>query len=169
MPIELIEYDGDIYPQFQASGFAARFIMPFAKEVCNGVGYDIGCHKEEWKLEGSQGIDLVFPDKWDAYNLPEDQVDYIFSSHCLEHLDSWVEALEYWTTKLKRGGVLFLYLPHYDQKYWRPWNNRKHKHILKENEIVSLLLSLNYKLVFVGKRDLNSSFTIMAEKGRNNV
>jgi SAM-dependent methyltransferase len=165
MPIEVIDFKGETYPAFQASGNAARFVMPFAKEVCVGEGYDIGCAKEEWKFPNAQGIDLVFDDEWNAYNLPNKQVDFIFSSHCLEHLDSWVEALEYWTTKLKSGGVLFLYLPHRTQKYWLPWNNRKHKHILREKEIINLLLDLGYKYVIPGHRDLNCSFTIMAEKG----
>ena len=71
----------------------------------------------------------LFDDEYDAYNLPEEKADYIFSSHCLEHLDSWVEALDYWIEKLRRGGDLFLYLPDYSQEYWRAWNNRKHKNI----------------------------------------
>jgi predicted SAM-dependent methyltransferase len=52
--------------------------------------------------------------------LPDELVDYIYSSHCLEHVDNWIETLEYWIKNLKDGGILFLYLPDFSQKYWRP-------------------------------------------------
>ena len=51
--ISTIEYKGEVYPSFQASGFAARFAFPFAKEVCHGIGFDIGCAKREWALPGA--------------------------------------------------------------------------------------------------------------------
>ena len=42
--IETIEYNNKIYPKFQTKGFAAQFIHPFAKKVCTGMGFDIGCN-----------------------------------------------------------------------------------------------------------------------------
>ena len=33
-PFKTIKFNGKEYPEFQANGNAARFIMPFAKEVC---------------------------------------------------------------------------------------------------------------------------------------
>ena len=56
--METIEFDNEVYPKFQASGNASRFIIPFAREFCKGIGYDIGYCREEWKLEGAIGIDL---------------------------------------------------------------------------------------------------------------
>ena len=50
-------------------------------------------------------IDLSFVDPWDANNLPDTEPDYIFSSHCLEHVDDWVETLLYWTKRLRSGGL----------------------------------------------------------------
>jgi SAM-dependent methyltransferase len=91
----------------------------------------------------------------------------IVLSHCLEHLPNWVDALDYWISKLKSGGVLFLYLPHYDQEYWRPWNNRKHVHCFTPNIIKDYLVSnklIRTDFVFVGERDLNHSFIAVAEK-----
>ena len=124
--MDLLKYNGTLYPAFQAQGYAAQFAIPYAKKFCKGKGYDIGCMKKEWALPGAIPIDVEFDDEWDAYNLPDTAVDYIFSSHCLEHLPNWVEALDYWTTIINSKGTLFLYLPHYSQEYWRPWNNRKH-------------------------------------------
>ena len=127
--IETIVYKNEHYMKFQTEGNASQFAIPYAKHTCKGVGYDIGCMKKEWAFPGSIPIDLSFEDGFHAKRLPKKNVDYIFSSHCLEHIENWVEVMDYWYDVLKEGGVLFLYLPDYSQKYWRPWNNRKHKNI----------------------------------------
>jgi SAM-dependent methyltransferase len=164
--IETIEFGGVEYPLFQAKGFASKFAFPFALEVCKGIGYDIGCNRDEWKLPGAIGIDPILNEKYNAHKLPEGvKVDYIFSSHCLEHLDNWVDAVEYWASKLRDGGVLFLYLPDYSQIYWRPWNNRKHKNIFNQQMLVDFLKDkLLFKKVFASGVDLNNSFMIIGEK-----
>ena len=162
--IKTLEYRKELYPSFQADGFAAQFAFPYASKVCQGVGYDIGCMKKEWAFPGSIPIDISFNDGFDAYNLPQDNVDYVFTSHCLEHLDDWVKALDYWTSLLKFGGVLFLYLPDYSQKYWRPWNNRKHKHVFSVETIRGYMEENNYTKIFSSEKDLNNSFMVMGEK-----
>ncbi len=163
--IETINFNGKDYPKFQSEGFASKFAIPFAKEVCKGIGYDIGCGKAEWALPGSIPVDFNIDGcKYDATNLPNEKVDYIFSSHCAEHVIFWVQMFEYWTNHLKSGGVLFLYLPHYNQEYWRPWNNRKHVNIFTPEIIKDYLLNNGYVNVFVSERDLNDSFMAMGEK-----
>lgn len=163
--IDTVEFNGFSYPAFQAKGNASQFTIPFALQVCKGTGYDVGYGEEEWMLPGSFGIDMK--DGNDAMDLPEGEVDFIYSSHCLEHLPNWVDALDHWTSRLRRGGVLFLYLPHFDQQYWRPWHNRKHKHVLTPEMIQAYLLDSEYCFgrIFVSQRDLNHSFMVMAEKG----
>jgi predicted SAM-dependent methyltransferase len=162
--IEIVTFKGTAYPVFQAQGNASRFAIPFAQEVCRGSGYDIGYGKDEWKLPGATGVDMK--DGHDAMDLPPGEVDYIYSSHCLEHLPSWIDALDHWTSRLKSGGVLFLYLPHFDQQYWRPWHNRQHKHVLTAEMISAYLRDGQYRpgRIFVSERDLNHSFMVMAEK-----
>lgn len=162
MVIDVINYKGENYPKFQSEGNAAQFAIPFARKVCKGVGYDIGCNRLDWKFDTAIPIDLTLGT--DALNLPNNQVDYIFSSHCLEHLPNWVEALDHWSSRLKIGGVLFLYLPHFSQKYWRPWNNRKHIHAFTQDILKEYLLENNYTNVFVSGVDLNNSFIIFGEK-----
>jgi SAM-dependent methyltransferase len=162
--IEFVNYQVYRYPKFQTEGFSSQFCWPFAQRFCKGVGYDVGCGRQEWVLPGARGIDLNFKDGYDAYNLPDGEVDYIFSSHCLEHLPNWIDALDHWTSRLKKNGVLFLYLPHYDQQYWRPWNNRKHIHALTFELIKDYLESRKYVNILHGDRDLNHSFTVVAEK-----
>ena len=162
--MNVVEYEGDLYPQFQTIGNASQFAIPFAKHVCSGSGYDIGCMKQEWAFPGATAIDLNFDDPWHADNLPEEPVDYIFSSHCLEHVPHWVNTMDYWYDKLKDGGVLFLYLPDYSQKYWRPWNNRQHNHVFTPNIIRDYMNHKGYKNLFVSGVDLNNAFMAMGEK-----
>jgi len=162
--IDVIEFNGKIYPNFQTKGYASKFASPFALEVCKGVGYDIGCMKKEWSLHGSIPIDITFDDGYHATNLPKNNVDFIFSSHCLEHLENWVDVMDYWYDTLKVGGVLFLYLPDYSQEYWRPWNNKKHKNILTPEIINDYMTHKGYKKIFKSEKDLLNSFMIMEEK-----
>lgn len=162
--IDLIKFQEALYPKFQAEGNAAKFAIPFAKEVCKGVGVDVGCMKKEWAFPGAYPVDISFQDGYSAMHLPSNDLDYIFSSHCLEHLDDWVTVLDYWKSCLKNGGVLFLYLPDYSQKYWRPWNNRKHKNIFSPEIIKDYLNSNGFCNVFASGIDLNNSFCVMGEK-----
>jgi len=163
--IKEIEFNGKYYPHFEAEGFCAKYIFPVAMEVCQGKGYDIGCNKKEWALPKSIPIDLTLDDKWSALNLPDEMVDYIFSSHCLEHVDNWVDVLNYWISKLKTYGTLFLYLPHYNQEYWRTWNNRKHKHNLSPELITDFLKSTRkIHKIHSSEMDINHSFVVMCER-----
>lgn len=160
MVINTVEFKNHLYPAYQANGNAARFCLPFAKEVCTGYGYDIGYSKDEWKFPGAIGIDAnsTIESCRDPYNLPIDNVDYVFSSHCLEHLDDWVKALDHWKSKLKPGGVLFLYLPDHSQVYWRPWHNRKHKHCFTPEIIWDYFEENGFKTRHQSAVDLNHSF-----------
>jgi SAM-dependent methyltransferase len=153
-----ITYKDTVYPAFQAQGNAAQFAIPYALQFCKGLGYDIGFCKEAWKLSGAIGIDSSLDDGFHAMKLPQQNVDYIFSSHCLEHVDDWVATLLYWLSCIKKGGVLFLYLPDISQKYWRPWHNRKHLHCFTPEIIKSFLEDNRCKDIFVSGIDLNHSF-----------
>ena len=162
--IETIEYKGIKYPMLQAKGFAAQFAIPFAKQVCKGDGYDIGCSRLEWCLPGAFPVDPSIDDRFHATCFPKVPVDFIFSSHCLEHISNWVEALDYWTASLRPSGTLFLYLPHPDQKYWSSWADTKHVHIFHPEDIVGYLEDRGYKNIFCSQRDMNHSFMVMGEK-----
>lgn len=166
--IETIQFNNKHYPAFQAQGNAAQFAIPFARHFCNGVGFDIGCNKSEWAYPGAMPIDPTINENFNANNLPDlpPYVDYIFSSHCLEHVEgSWVETLKYWKTRLKTGGVIFLYLPDFSQEYWRPWNNTKHVHIFSPGIIKEAFLALGLSRVFVSGVDLNNSFMAVGQNG----
>lgn len=166
--IETIEFNGKTYPAFQSKGFSSQFAIPFAKHVCQGVGYDIGCNRVEWAFPGSIPIDPVIDSRYHALNLPKDRhgvVDYIFSSHCLEHIPGdWYGVLEYWVANLAPRGTLFLYLPDFSQEYWKPWNNRKHVHTFTTDIIYEAFNALGLNNVFVSGVDINNSFIAIGEK-----
>lgn len=161
--MELISFKDKSYPFFQCTGFAARFAIPYAQELCIGKGVDIGCNKPEWAFPGALLVDPTI-NKYNALDFPYDDLDYIFSSHCLEHLNDWVTVLDYWIGKLKKNGIVFLYLPHYDQEYWRPWNNRKHVNIFTTQILKDFFEDRLFQNIFYSERDLNHSFMFVAEK-----
>lgn len=164
MPVETIEFNNSEYPKFQSEGNAARWILPLAQHYCIGDGCDIGFSKKEWKFPNAVGFDESCEDGFHAMNLPNKEWDYIHSSHCLEHVkENWYNVLDYWLTKIKVGGILFLYLPHKSQEYWLPKNNRKHIHSFDGSEITEYLKSLGH-IVFCGGVDMNNSFAIVCEK-----
>lgn len=162
--LETITFKNKNYPKFQTEGNAAQFAIPYAKHVCKGYGVDIGCMKPEWAFPGANLVDPLLEGNYHALNFPYTNLDYIFSSHCLEHVDRWVEVMDYWYSKLKVGGVLFLYLPDYSQEYWRPWNNRKHMNIFTPQIIEDYMKDRGYKNIFKSNIDLNNAFMIMGEK-----
>ena len=164
--IETVQYKTKSYPKFQTEGYASQFAIPFAKHVCKGKGVDVGCNRVEWSFPNSILIDPDVDSKYDALNFPDHayDLDYVFSSHCLEHLNNWVTVLDYWTSKLKSGGTLFLYLPDYSQEYWRPWNNRKHLNIFTPDIIFDYMKDNGYENIFKSGIDLNNAFIVMGQK-----
>lgn len=167
--MKTVNCEGVDYLAHEAEGNAARWIMPLALEYCRPemTGLDIGYSKEEWKLKGSWGIEPSIDPAYDAMRLPnpvDGRFEYIFSSHCLEHVkENWYDVLDYWLSKIKVGGILFLYLPHASQNYWQPRNNRKHIHSFLGPEIDAYLKGLGHQ-VFVSGVDANHSFTVICEK-----
>lgn len=170
--IKTIEFKGEVYPSFQADGFSAQFAFPFAKHFCKGLGLDVGCNRLEWAFPTAIAIDPVL-NTGDALDLPlitNDKTgdvaryDYIFSSHVLEHLNDWVGVLDYWLDRIKKGGVIFLYLPDPSQKYWLPWNNRKHVNLLTAQMVHDFFIDRGCAKVFSSGVDLNNSFYVVCEK-----
>lgn len=167
--IETIEFKGHIYPSFQASGNSARFIRPFAEEVCKGNGVDVGANRLHWCFPGAFPVDPEL-NEWDAYNFPEDkkELDFVISHHCAEHLTHPYTAFNYWHSRLKKSGVIFLYLPSFENLYWRPWNKGNSPHLHQFTpEIIKAYFDdqpTMWKNTFVSGIDLNSSFCAMSEK-----
>ncbi len=113
-------YRGRFYPDYLTVGGASHAICGKALQVCRGMGIDVGAGL--WPLPGAIPIDV-----WRGpgagrplEDIPDGSLDYVFSSHCLEHIDDWRGALAGWIQKLKSGGIIFLYLPHPSCEIWHP-------------------------------------------------
>lgn len=156
----IFEYRGALYPEYVKTGNACRFITPTAMEFCKGYGVDVGAGP--WPFPGAIPVELR--DGGDAMNLPEGPFDYVFSSHCLEHLANPVAALEHWIGKLKSGGALFVYLPHPDMVYWRPQHCRKHLHQWHPPDMATIFRDLGLVNVIHGERDLAWGFATVGFK-----
>ena len=145
-------------------GAALETVKPLALKYCKGRGVDVGASL--WPLKGARGIDNS-PEE-NAYKINESSksLDFVFSSHTLEHLDRPYEALEEWVSKLRQGGVLFLYLPHPGCDMWKPENLKFHKWspdpvCLEEK----LSQEMNMDIVYVTYLpDAYFSFVVVAKK-----
>ena len=167
--MKTVEFKNQVLPHWVAEGHHSQFIFPVAKKVCHGLGLDVGAGKHDWALPGAFPVDPAISKTYDANNLPKNPFgkwDYIFSSHCLEHLPEWMKVLNYWTSNIKPGGTLFLYLPHRDCLYWRPelMPTKKHINSFTPRQMKKVFKELGYTNVFASQRDLSWSFAIFGEK-----
>lgn len=157
----LFSYRNKIYPSYLRDGGASLAVQLIASRFCRGRGIDIG--GGAWPLPGAQSHDLK--DGLDACDLPGRNWDYIFSSHCLEHVINPVKALEHWRGKLRYGGVLFIYLPHPDMEYWRPQHCKKHLHSWTPDQAEQLVRDVGFVDVIRSERDLMWSFAVVGFAG----
>ena len=107
-----------------------------------GRGIDVGVGRADWpdpearqwwrRVRGMDRCDVL---EWDVEegdaqelaSVPDASLDWLFSSHCLEHLASPSRALVNWVRVVKPGGYLLLSVPHrllYERRPCPPsrWN-----------------------------------------------
>lgn len=113
-------YLGRFYPDYLFVGGASFAIFREAKKHCHGTGLDVGAGL--WPLAGATPVDIERgpAQHRSVEDFPAGSVDFVFSSHCLEHIVDWRSALDLWISRLRRPGVLFLYLPHPECAIWHP-------------------------------------------------
>jgi SAM-dependent methyltransferase len=161
----IFEYLGRLYPELVKHGGGSVYVAPIAMQFCKGRGLDVGAGK--WPLPGAIPVDIK--DGGDAMELPHGQFDYVFSSHCLEHLANPVAALEHWRSRLRPGGVLFLYLPSPEMRYWRPEHCRKHLHMWHPQDMAQMVEALGFSDVIHSERDLAYGFSVVGFNSANHL
>lgn len=108
-------------PEREREGWFQKYLV--------GKGVDIGC-----------GDDPVTPDcdRWDLpqgdaqlmQGVEDEKYDWVYSSHCLEHMKDPKVALSNWWRVLRKGGILVVMVPDedlYEQGHWPPFYNMDHK------------------------------------------
>lgn len=99
------------------------------RSVLRGEGIDIGCGPDP-VLPDVTPFDLAHGDANEIDRYVHRQFDFVYASHCLEHMRDPREALVRWWSLVKPGGVLFVIVPDedlYEQGFWPSRFNRDHK------------------------------------------
>ena len=122
-------------------------IVPYT----NGRGLDLGCglfkafphfigvdNGHHW---GTNGADVVVETCERLDMFASGSMDFVFSSHLLEHIDDTTSALTEWWRVVNDGGYLMLYLPHRDHypNIGKPGANPDHRHDFMPSDIIDIM------------------------------
>lgn len=124
-------------------------------QYTRGLGLDIGCgphkafphfigvdSKKDTELFGIEmEPDNVVEDAAKLPQVPDGKLDFVFSSHLLEHIEDYRAALDEWWRTIKVGGHLVLYLPHRElyPNIGTPGANPDHKHDFIPDDILAAM------------------------------
>jgi SAM-dependent methyltransferase len=97
-----------------------------------GHGIDIGAGDDPLVVERGSVLawDLKDGDAQLMDGVADNSFDFVYSSHCLEHMRDVPEALRNWVRILKPGGFLYTVVPDYilyEKMTWPPMFNTDHK------------------------------------------
>ncbi|WP_294159787.1 methyltransferase domain-containing protein [uncultured Selenomonas sp.] len=85
----------------------------FFDAYCQGEGLDIGCGNDPVTPTCS-GWDLCNGDAQYLHGIPDESFDFVYSSHCIEHMLDVRVAIANWFRVVRRGGYLIIYGPERD-------------------------------------------------------
>lgn len=93
-------------------------------------------------------------------------MDFVYSSHLLEHITNYKAALQEWWRLVKVGGVLALYLPHkeYYPNVGQPGANPDHKHDFTSNDIIDAMHEVHgsgWDLVECQERNQDEEYSML--------
>lgn len=169
-------------PQGNESQKIKYEIVPYTR----GYGLDLGC--SIWKPYSHMiGVDVYCshcgqtrkhlpgcPGAWHinlfhiADKLPlfaTASLDFVYSSHLLEHMHNPLEALKEWWRIIKHGGHLVLYLPHADLYPNTPeeGGNPEHKHNFRPKDIIELMKQVRpgWDLLVSEVRDNDTEYSFL--------
>jgi SAM-dependent methyltransferase len=147
------------------SGFYSKFMSGQGLDI----GYSGGNPNAEPVLPTAIGVDFGYPG-YDGKVLPfpDESRDYVFSSHCLEHITDHYSAIKEWFRVVKTGGHLVIIVPHqflYEKKMRPPSNwNLDHKRFYTPQKILHDIensLQINsYRIVSLRDNDDNFDYAV---------
>lgn len=117
------------------------------KVLPHAISVDNGCDNHMFGIDFKADITVKSAEEMPIFGTHT--LDWVYSSHLLEHLEKPEKALKEWWRVLKPKGLLILYLPHEDlyPKVGEEGANPDHKHNLNEQMVIDWMLE-------VGKWDL---------------
>lgn len=160
-------------PEGNESSKVKYRIVPFTR----GRGLDLGCGP--WKVwPHAIGVDnfaewdpsLVGPwrpdvtcDVTDLAPFADKTMDYVFSSHVLEHIDDAKAVLREWWRVIKPGGYLVLYLPHalFYPNMGEKGSNPDHRHDFLPDDVEALMFGMAYDLVVREERGGGDEYSFL--------
>jgi SAM-dependent methyltransferase len=151
--------------------YNARVKEGLISKYCSGRGVDVGASAD--CLPGAIPFDIGTPG-YDGGKLPfgDGELDFVYSSHMLEHVYNPELFLTEWMRVVKEGGYLFVVLPHrdlYEKRYELPskWNT-DHKTTWTPFTLIDTIqrtFEINsYRIVHMKERDDNFDYTLGPDK-----
>ena len=113
-------------------GFGTFKVLPHAIGVDNG-------HHEAFGHHINPDVRVDTCEKMDVF--ASQSMDFVYSSHLLEHIENFKAALHEWWRLVKVGGYMVLYLPHKDfyPNIGQPGANPDHKHDFLPKDIIDAM------------------------------
>lgn len=124
-----------------------QFTFSFFDKYMSGKGLDIGfagyTDGAESILDTATGVDVNYPN-YNGRDLPfaNDSQSYVYSSHCLEHIQDYKQVIQEWFRVTEIGGHIITVVPHqflYEKKKTLPsqWN-ADHKHFITPARLLEM-------------------------------
>jgi SAM-dependent methyltransferase len=149
----------------------------FFEQYMFGSGLDIGFagYTPDVRpiLNSAIGVDVNYPN-YDGKTLPfaDNSQDYVYSSHCLEHITDYKNAIQDWYRVVRIGGHIVTVVPHqflYEKKANLPsrWNE-DHKRFYTPasllQEFEQALEPNSYRVRFLEDGDFGFNYNLPPEK-----
>jgi SAM-dependent methyltransferase len=90
-----------------------KHLRPLEWSIISGKGIDIGCGPDPITPDARR-FDIEDGDANEISKYVHDQFDFVYSSHCLEHMHDPRQAVLEWWKLVKPGGHLFFIIPDED-------------------------------------------------------
>lgn len=126
------------------------------------IGIDSGKDTELFGVEMKP--DVVCEDASNLDFIDDATLDFIFSSHLVEHLNNAQEALINWWSKIKTGGHLVLYYPDPNEypRIGQPGSNPDHKADYQPEDMIAMMERVgSWDLLVNERRNGGTEYSIL--------
>lgn len=162
-----------------SKGLSLRKDLGHFEKYLNGKGIDIGAGSDPIIVENGT-VDIWDMPQGDAQylkGLADNSYDFLYSSHCLEHMVDLKESLKNWSRVVKPGKFLYIIIPdleRYELFNWPSKFNGDHKHSFSLNhsrakvgrdnhwhisDLDSVAKDLNLKIIDFAVEDTNYDYS----------